>query len=481
MPQAGAQTANHPAGTLVKDVRMARDGKYLTVGMALQLDRLQVKGDRAVLLTPRLEAGDRTLDLRSIGIYSRRRYIQYARQTDGRMLTGPQEMTYLAKDAPDTLAYEVILPYERWMDGATLALLRQDYGCCATVLGEESTPLGEFHDKPVDFMPLAAYVQPQVEAVKARALTGTAYIDFPVGQTEIRPDYRDNRRELDKILATIDSVRRDSDITITALAIKGYASPEGSYALNTRLARERTEALTAYVSHLYRFDNDFIQTTSEPENWQGLRSYVAQSALQHREEILALIDSNREPDNKEWKLKSEYPDDYRVLLQHCYPALRRSDYRIDYVIRSFSDVDEIRALMRTAPQKLSLQELFLVAKHCEPGSDEFNEVFELAVRLFPNDPVANLNAANTALRRRDVKTARRYLAKADATQPQTTYALGICALLEGDYPQAEALLRQAQAAGITQATQALEELEIMKTGNCTATPKQTRTNNNINQ
>ena len=455
IPQAGAQTA----GIGAKDVRMTRDGQYLTVGMTLNL-RLQVKGDRAVLLTPRLEAGDRTLDLRSIGIYSRRRYIQYARQTDGRMLTGPQEMTFLAKDAPDTLAYEVILPYERWMDGATLALLRQDYGCCATVLGEESTPLGEFHDKPVDFMPLAAYVQPQVEAVKARALTGTAYIDFPVGQTDIRPDYRDNRRELDKILATIDSVRRDSDITITALAIKGYASPEGSYALNTRLARERTEALTAYVSHLYRFDNDFIQTTSEPENWQGLRSYVAQSALRHREEILALIDSNREPDNKEWKLKSEYPDDYRVLLQHCYPALRRSDYRIDYVIRSFSDVDEIRALMRTAPQKLSLQELFLVAKHCEPGSDEFNEVFELAVRLFPNDPVANLNAANTALRRRDVKTARRYLAKADATQPQTTYAFGICALLEGDYPQAQALLRQAEAQGVTQAVQALQELEL---------------------
>ena len=213
------------------------------------------------------------------------------------------------------------------------------------------------------------------------------------------------------------------------------------------------------MSRLYRFDNGFIQTAYEPEDWQGLRRYVEASGLEHRAEILALIDSDREPDNKEWKLKSTYPDDYRHLLAHCYPGLRRSDYRIDYVVRAFSDVDEIRALMHTRPQKLSLQELFLVAQQCEPGSDEFNEVFELAVRLYPDDPVANLNAANTALRRADVQTARRYLQKA-GDMPQATYALGICALLEGDIDRAKALLLQAQAQGVTQAKQALDELAV---------------------
>ena len=114
--------------------------------------------------------------------------------------------------------------------------------------------------------------------------------------------------------------------------------------------------------------------------------------------------------------------------------------------------------MRTQPQKLSLQELFLVAQECEPGSKEFDEVFDIAVRLYPDDPVANLNAANTALHRKDLPAARRYLAKA-GDMPQAVYARGICALLEKNYVEAETLLKQAQAAGITEADAALKEIK----------------------
>ena len=439
LPARAQGVAQAPEGIGVDSLRLERNGKYLTVAMNLDLGGLEVKGDRAVLFTPVLHGSTDSVELKSVGIYSRRSYYRYARLTKRNMITGPRELSYKASQTPDRLDYEVILPYRRWMDGATLTLRRADYGCCATLLARQDSPLATFRDRKPDYMPLAAYVQPQVEAVKARALTGTAYIDFPVNQTDIRPDYRDNRRELDKILATIDSVRTDRDITITALSIKGYASPEGSYELNTRLAAQRTEALKQYVSRLYRFDNGFIQTAYEPEDWAGLRRYVEASTLEHRAEILVLIDGH--------------------LLAHCYPGLRRSDYRIDYVVRAFSDVDEIRALMHTRPQKLSLQELFLVAQQCEPGSDEFNEVFELAVRLYPDDPVANLNAANTALRRADVKAARRYLQKA-GDMPQATYARGICALLEGNTDRAKTLLLQAQAQGVTQAKQALEELAV---------------------
>ena len=56
---------------------------------------------------------------------------------------------------------------------------------------------------------------------------------------------------------------------------------------------------------------------------------------------------------------------------------------------------------------MSLQELFLVAQDCVTGSDEYNEVFEIAVRMFPNDETANLNAANTAMGMEDLKNALR--------------------------------------------------------------------------
>ena len=441
-------------------VTLKRDGSYLTVSMTLHLDGAEAKGDRAILLTPLLENEEANKALRPVGIYSRNRYYHYAQHGKTNMLGGADELSYKDKDKPDTLAYRVIIPYEPWMDGASLTLLRQDYGCCDKVIAEQSQTIGRFARRP-EFVPQLAYVQPEVERVKVRALAGTAYIDFRVNRTEIRPDYRNNRRELDKIIATVDSVRADKDITVTSLAIKGYASPEGSYAGNARLANGRTEALKEYVSGLYHFDAGFIRTSSEPEDWEGLRRYVEKSGLAHKQEILALIDSGEEPDRKERRIHSAYPEDYRILLRDCYPALRRSDYRIEYTIRSFTDVEEMRRVMRTQPQKLSLQELFLVAQDCEPGSREFDEVFDIAVRMYPDDPVANLNAANIALRHKDPKTARRYLAKAGDT-PQAVYARGICALLEKNYAEAETLLKQAQSQGIAEAGAALKELELMK-------------------
>mgnify|MGYP000703662735 FL=1 len=77
--------------------------------------------------------------------------------------------------------------------------------------------------------------------------------------------------------------------------------------------------------------------------------------------------------------------------------------------------------MQTQPQKLSLNEFYLVAQTYEPGSVEFNDVFETAVRMYPNDEIANLNAANSAMQRKDVENAKRYLQKG-GDSPEALYA-----------------------------------------------------------
>ena len=37
--------------------------------------------------------------------------------------------------------------------------------------------------------------------------------------------------------------------------------------------------------------------------------------------------------------------------------------------------------------------MYLVAQTYEEGSEDFNEVFHIAVRMYPHDPIANINAA----------------------------------------------------------------------------------------
>jgi tetratricopeptide (TPR) repeat protein len=182
---------------------------------------------------------------------------------------------------------------------------------------------------------------------------------------------------------------------------------------------------------------------------------VENSSIPHKQEILALIDSDREPDNKEWKIKSEYKDDYRYLLDNCYPYLRHSDYVVEYVVRSYADPDEIGRIMMERPQNLSLNEFYVYAQTLEQGSPEFIEVFETAVRMYPRDEAANLNAANTAMSRGDLISALRYLDKA-GNSPETIYASGVCAYLSGYMDHALELMKKARDLGIEQAAEVIE-------------------------
>lgn len=452
-----------PDNIRVDSVCMERNGQFIAVHMSMDLQDVKLKKNRALLITPCIESTNNgnSCPLPAVGIYGRRRYYYYLRTNGSDMLSGPDETTLRTKNLPQQLPYKALVPYQPWMEGAQLSLQLQEYGCCNEVLDEdEQVLLADFRSQPdrKDYLPALAYVKPQADSIKLRSLTGRAYIDFPVNGTEIRPDYRNNTAELNRITATIDSVKTDADIRITALSIKGYASPEGSYEGNDRLAAGRTEALKNYVDGLYHFDEGFIRTGHEAEDWEGLRRYVEQSNLPHRKEILEIIDCDLQPDPKEWRLKSRYPDEYAQLLRDCYPALRHTDYCVEYEVRHYTDVDEIRRVLRTRPQKLSLDEFYLAAQAEEPGSEAFNEVFETAVRMYPDNETANLNAANAALSRRDVTQAERYLPKA-GNSPQATHARAVLALLKGERKQACELFGQAAAQGVEEARAALQQLE----------------------
>ena len=98
-------------------------------------------------------------------------------------------------------------------------------------------------------------------------------------------------------------------------------------------------------------------------------------------------------------------------------------------------MDEAKDMIKKRPQNLSLNELFLVADSYPKGSQEFVEVFETAVRLYPEDEVANINAASACLLRGDTLSAERYLkkVKSDKYLPEYNNAVGVLALLKGDY------------------------------------------------
>lgn len=444
----------------VDDLDISRKGDKLRIEMSLNAASLRMPTNRETVYTPMLVNGTDTLRLRSFTIAGRNRYYTGIR-ADG------ESSILQAGKIKKPIDYKETVIWQPWMETARLEVEARDCGCCSKPIegADKETPIAQLDFAPKAFEPQIEYVTPEAEAVKIRQISAKAYVDFPVNQTKIYPDYRRNPQELAKIRATIDSVRADKNVSITGISIHGYASPEGSYANNAKLAEGRTLTLAEYVRSLYSFKKDMLTTQWTPEDWAGLREYVASSegakTLSDREALLALLDNpayTGRDDEREALLRSKFPADYKYLLANVYPGLRHSDYAVKFSVRSFTQPAEIIEMMKKAPQNLSLQELFVAARSQKPGSALYNEAFEIAARMYPQDPVANLNAGCAALQSGDLSRAARYLDKAGDSK-EARYARAVLTAMEGDKAAARQMM--AKIADYAPAGEALRQLDTI--------------------
>lgn len=491
-------------GIDVRDINRSDDG-LINVSLDIDLSQVKMKSDVETVYTPMFVNGTDTVRMKPFAVVGRNR-LYWDRRNDYMLPVTFYKKKVVKVDAKDSRhlsdaetgantgytlrtinenqgRYEMDLStrYVDWMETATFTIDVDNRGCANCIKNIEGVEpyyaLAQNDFVTRSYFPEFLYVTPVAEAVKMREISARAYIDFPVNQITIYPDYRRNPEELAKIRATIDSVRNDKDINITALHISGTASPEGGYQNNVRLASGRTAALKDYVQGLYRFPQGFITTSYEPVDWKGLADFLEMvmngatpkageendsiridqfqniplpvvdgrqvpysEVLPNAGNILAIVDSDMEPVARNNKIKTTYPSQYAWLLENVYPALRHSDYRISFEIKTFTEVSEILDVMQTQPQKLSLAELFVAANSQPEGSELYNRAFELAVTMYPEDETANLNAATAAMQRGDLISAQRYLSKLSES-PESDYANAMYTLMSGDVEAATEMFR----------------------------------------
>lgn len=439
-------------GIDVKNWNLMKGGDSLYISFRLSSGNMDISSNKSLRLVPMLVNGDSVYTMQPVIVAGKRQYIASQRRKDRGMLV---------RNGKDSMQidYRTAVAYSKWMNTSDVVMSFDWCGCGGDPYSHDNMLLNRISLEVPEykFHPLMAFAVPEVEAVKHREESGRAFLDFPVNQTTIYPEYRRNVSELKKINSTIDIVRNDTNTVITSICIHGYASPEGSYANNKRLAQGRAEALKQYVRSQYGFADSIFTVQSTPEDWQGLRDFVSKSSVAYREEVLSVIDSKHSEDEKSRMLeKIDNRKTYLYLLNNVYPALRHSDYTVNYTVRPFN-VDEAARLLYVRPQLLSLNEMFMVANKYELGSEEFNKVFEIAVHLFPDDETANLNVANIYLAEGNWQRAERYISKC-GDSPKAIHAKGVLALLKGDYAEAETLLKKAEELGIKEATENLGHL-----------------------
>lgn len=220
----------------------------------------------------------------------------------------------------------------------------------------------------------------------------------------------------------------------------------------------RTQTLKEYVRQQFNFDPSIMATDFEPEDWQGLRDWLVENEIDNREEILQIVDSSLEPDPKNSEIQKRYPAQYAQLLRDVYPWLRHSDYTINYTFRIHTDLNELKRIFAESPDRLRPVDFQRIAASYEPGTEEFNNVYMTAVRIHPNDELANLNAANISMAADDLAAASNYLIKAGST-PEALYTRGVLAARQSDFNTARMYLTQAEKMGFAKAGDALTTLD----------------------
>ena len=470
-----AQDRSYEGTITIVPVRLEQLGETVHIDFDILMKDVKVKPAHGIDLIPQLVSPTTTYELPRVSIKGKNEYLVYERRLA--VMSAKAKKNYKApylieknqKKKSGVIRCRYTLPYEPWMADAGLNVQRDECGCGESALMNVEHTFDKVTLErmlvPYVVTPHLSYVEPKVEEIKSRDIQAECFLDFEVNKVDIRPEYMNNPQELAKIRAMIDDLKSDANINVKRLDIIGYASPEGTLAANKRLSEGRAMALRNYLAARYDFPRNQYYIMFGGENWDGLVKALDTFEMDYKEEVLDIITNvpiEKGRETKLMQLRGGVP--YRYMLKYIFPSLRVAICKVNYEIKNFN-VDEAKEIIKTRPQNLSLNEMFLVANTYPKGSQEFIDVFETAVRMYPKDEIASINAAMAALSRNDLVSAERYLKMVNAHKqlPEYSNAMGVLMLLKGDYEHAEEYLKAAAEAGLEAAGQNLEELATKRT------------------
>ena len=343
--------------TVVAKIRSVpeRNGQ-LRLDFMITLPKQLLGGSRSVVITPVLHKPDGRMELEDLvirggrfSLLQQRDYWQYA--------------TYVDRFRPDTLGREaafnrfVKFPYP---EDARLDSVAEHRGMMTYYYSEEvktdetSKRMTVTLEGKVLGIDDSAYRLPPSDTLsyvvssmlsfvdtlpryrirvidKYVTVTDRNYIRFLVGRTEVVDTLGDNRRQLDKITDLMRQIVEQEEFYVDTIMLTATASPEGRYTANERLARGRAEALKRYLVKRYGRQIDTMLTVRwVAEGWDELvRLIRGDKELSHRDEILALIAAERNPDRREQLIRRRYPAAYARIKAQLYPLLRTVNFRYD--------------------------------------------------------------------------------------------------------------------------------------------------------
>lgn len=437
-----------------------KQGDSLHLNFATMLDDVTLKSRASLLLTPRLVSADGThsYEFKPVLVGGRNREVMWRR---GELQPAEVQMVRRHNGRQESIQHHIAAPYYEWMRSARLLIDEQVRGCAACELATQRYTLAQrLFKEPYKPSFMLAYITPEAEPVKVRADKFTARFNFRVNRSELLPNLGNNAAELRRVDSVATSILKNADVQIKNVSIDGYASPEGNFKANTTLSYNRAVAFVKYLKATYNLGTDLFDVKGHGEDWEGLLQVVSKTAMTDREQVIDIIQNTADDVKRKQQLKAlSGGATYARMLQELYPPLRRTEYQFTYQVRPFS-IEEACVRIKTNPQLLSLNEMYLVANFYPAGSPDRKEALEKAAQFFPRNPVSQFNvlAGRLAEGKKEQK-ALSYLEKYAASAQQQNN-LGVAYALEGDLVRARACFQKAQE--LKEAQHNLAELDKME-------------------
>jgi Flp pilus assembly protein TadD, contains TPR repeats len=245
-----------------------------------------------------------------------------------------------------------------------------------------------------------------------------------------------------------------------ALEISAYASPDGGFELNEKLAEKREANTNKYLAGELKKAkaNAPVYAKYTAEDWDGFKELVEKSNIQDKQLILSVLSMYKDPEQRELEIKN-ISSVFSVLADEILPQLRRSRLTANIEIIGKSD-EEISQLAVSDPKALTIEEILYAATLVDAASQK-EAIYKKATELYPNDFRAYNNLGVLAYEAGKMKEAGNYFNKAislSSSAPEANLNLGYIALVNGDKGTAQQYF--GKASGVSELDNAMGLLAI---------------------
>jgi len=152
--------------------------------------------------------------------------------------------------------------------------------------------------------------KPYDRSVALRRDKEALYVHFPLGKSDLLPDFNNNRYIQERIINVTRKMMADTTAVLCKIQIVGLASIEGPIAGNEQLATNRALALQHYVQQELQLPDSVFDTVGGGEAWADFRDqleeYTEKETEQTAKELrqaLDIIDSESDANLRETKLR----------------------------------------------------------------------------------------------------------------------------------------------------------------------------------